>query len=65
MPEEILKIFRPYGEIIITKVLTRYSLMWLIHQLLMRIFNSALMINIAFKLYSIDIVSHSWIKIKK
>lgn len=65
MPEEILKIFRPYGKIIITKVLTRYSLMWLIHQLLMRIFNSALMINIVFKLYSIDIVSHSWIKIKK
>ena len=60
IPEETLELFRPYANIIKTRILKRYSILWFIHQFIFRLFKSDFVIRVLLKSHSIDIVSHSW-----
>jgi glycosyltransferase involved in cell wall biosynthesis len=64
MAEENLELFRPYAKIIKTSILTKFSFLWFLHQFLFRIFASDALISMQFRSNSIDIVSHSWSKLK-
>lgn len=60
IPEETLELFRPYANIVKTRILKRYSILWFLHQFIFRLFKSDFVIRILLKSHSIDIVSHSW-----
>ena len=63
MVEENLELFRPYAKLVKTKILTKFSLLWFLHQFLFRIFGSDALISMLFRSNSIDVVSHSWSKL--
>lgn len=64
MPEETLELFRPYAKVVKTSILYRYSFLWFLNQIFIRILNSHFIVNQILKRYSINILSHSWFVIK-
>ena len=64
MPEETLELFRPYARVVRTNILYRYSFLWFLNQIFVRILKSHFIVNQMLKRYSINILSHSWSVIK-
>jgi len=64
MPEETLELFRPYARVVRTNILYRYSFLWFLNQIFVRILKSHFIVNQILKRYSINILSHSWSVIK-
>lgn len=64
MPEETLELFRPYAKVVKTSILYRYSFLWFLNQIFIRILNSHFIVNQILKRYSINILSHTWFVIK-
>ena len=56
---EIVRSFEGLATVVQTSVLDRKSLAWYLHKILLRLFNSCLMVHLVIKRYGISIISHA------